>query len=343
MPFTLEDMTSEGAESTQTTDVMDSPEPVAESTESLNEGEETELDQPQATETESEVEEGEAPEYEPDFSYEIKGEKREFPEWMKGAVKSKEHEELLRDQFTKLDGFDGIKESRSKIETDFNTFKEQVNPALESLNTFNENLNKGDFNSAFQMAGIKDEHLVSHMFSNEDSIKKVEQKLSEYYQMQDSGPKAQEAYLNANKYTQENQKLNYELQSTQQQLQSIQRQSFDQTLGQAIDSNLDAVSKYEQTNGQGSFEKFARAVGDMEWKNGNQMQPNALVSHVVKMLGYSNTPNTQPNETVNNTVTQEQKKPAVLPNIGGASSVSKVGKVATSMDEFKNMMNSQSA
>ncbi|MCT4641594.1 MAG: hypothetical protein N4A33_04800 [Bacteriovoracaceae bacterium] len=335
MSITLDDMKVESAESTETTMDSETTESI-ESTEVEANGselaEET-IEAPEAESTEEEI----IPEFEPDFSYEVKGEKKEFPEWIRESIKSKENEDELRDYFTKIDGFEGIKEARTKVEAEFNTYKKQMNPMFERVSQFDNLLNQGNLGDAFKMANIKDDDLVNFMFSSESNISAIEHRLKQHYDLMESGPQAQQMYQQHNQFAQENKTLNHQLQMANTQLAEIQQREHTNTLSAAINLHKDVADNYDQRMGAGAFMNFVQSIGNVEWNKGNRMTPEQLVPHVVNMLGISNPAQTQ-EQIIQPTEQPVATTPKVLPNIGGGVTESKVGKVASSLDEYRDLM-----
>jgi len=76
------------------------------------------------------------PAWEPDYTYKVKDETMEFPEHLRGSLASKEHEDELRDLYTKAAGLDMYKDKQTEL-TDMNngmqTELDELKPQLTQL------------------------------------------------------------------------------------------------------------------------------------------------------------------------------------------------------------------
>ena len=159
LDFTMDDFDngvetiSEESTETTTTEEIKAEASTEIETEAKAESDSTE-GEPQEAKTEGDDSGAESPatEYKPDFSYKIKDEQFEFPEFLREVVKDKDKEDELRDIVTKAFALDGVKESRTAIESEFNGYKQGVEndiyPVLDKIADFDRANSTKDFGSA---------------------------------------------------------------------------------------------------------------------------------------------------------------------------------------------------
>ena len=124
---------------------------VVEPSEAESQTQEVSSEQNDSVETES-VEN----EWEPNYSYEVKGEQREFHEGLRDAVTSKEMEDYLRDIYTKADGLETYKGKVDKYEGDLKGQTEQIDLLLNGYKTLKEARDNNDINSLLSNLGVAD-------------------------------------------------------------------------------------------------------------------------------------------------------------------------------------------
>lgn len=276
--------------------------------------------------------------YMPDFTYEVKGEKKEIPAWMRSVVTSKEQEAQLKDLHTRATGLDAVKESRTKIEQEYQGYKAQLEPVIDKVGQFDYHVQTKNFAEAFKLAGIETKDVVESLFVNDESVRAIEHKLAAYYKALEQGPQAVSQFQGQYTQQQEKLKLTTELTQTQQQLQQFQNQALDFQLDQALAPHAATMSAYDAQKGAGAFKQFIKAMGATQWNMGNKMQPSEMVSYVVggfNLAPQSNTqvPNTNQNQVVQAAVTAQPKP--VIPNLGQGANQSNVGKVPNTMESLR--------
>jgi hypothetical protein len=77
--------------------------------------------------------------WEPNYGFKVKDEEHEFDDWVRPAIQSKEHEEKLRELYTKAFGLDGVK---SRLEENERRFQD-VHGKYSSVNTQYEQMQNG--------------------------------------------------------------------------------------------------------------------------------------------------------------------------------------------------------
>lgn len=335
MEITLEDMTVNAASTETITEPTTGSEIVDEIT--IEQEPKTEVPKTEnALPSENEI-------YTPDLTFEVKGEKKNFPDWLKDAVKTKEHEQELRDYFTKSHGIEAIKESRTKIESEFNNYKTQIEtqvaPTLNKISEFDYAVKTKDFSKAFNLAEINPTDVVDFMLSDDKLSDAVFKKVHEILSLEEQGPQAIQAYKQSQITNQEKAKLQTENEKLSYQLKQIEVQNFNSMLDFSLNQHANAMNAYDANKGQGAFEQLVRQIGHARYLSGDKVQPSQLVSEVASMIGFQ--PSTAPQVPVVNQVVQQQtpiqQKP-VLPNLGTGSNQSIVKQNANTWDAWKNQM-----
>ena len=331
MSLTLDDFTNEAESQPE----VETTETETETTVAETESEATPESEETVTEVPEENVEAESqePTYEPDFTYKIKDEVKEFPDWMKEAVKSKEHEEQIRDYLTKAHGIDSIKESRSKIEEEFNSYREEVEskvaPTIQRISQFENAINVGNYGEAMKLANMDPNKMVDYMLMDEQQSQMVYKKVLDAINLEDQGPQALEAKRMAHQESIRTKELEAQNQTLEQKLQQIEAENYNQMVNFSLSQNQEAVNQYDSVNGQGAFEKFVRDYGHMKWQQGEKLAPAQCVQEVLRMVNINNTvaPQGNPvNPPITNTAPAAPQKPATIPNIGSGVNSSVVGK-----------------
>lgn len=87
------------------------------------------------------------PEYVPNLKFKAFDEEKEFDEWVKPLIKSKEEEEKFRDLYSRAHGIERYK-------SDFHTTKQEVTNLKQGIESLKEHLRNDDFDSFFQETNI---------------------------------------------------------------------------------------------------------------------------------------------------------------------------------------------
>jgi len=101
-----------------------------------------------------------AEEYMPNFSYTHHDKEHEFPEWVRSAVQSKEHEDQLRDWATANAGLPELKEKLSSRTTQAQDLESQLVNLTGGLSDIKDLRDSGDLRGVFNRLGIKEEDFL---------------------------------------------------------------------------------------------------------------------------------------------------------------------------------------
>lgn len=108
------------------------------------------------------------PAYQPNFKYRAFQEEKEFPEWCRPLISSKEHEENLRSLFCKADGLDGLKPKYQEL-------RQQHNDLATKWNTLR-GYAQNDLHSFFEATGIDRNRLVDWIIKSDEIMRDPDKK-----------------------------------------------------------------------------------------------------------------------------------------------------------------------
>ena len=109
-----------------------------------------------------EMDENLAPEYEPNFNYNVKDEEREFDERLRGSVTSKESEDYLRDLYTRADGMESMKakmEERNSYTSELEGTAASMTQGFKTLQGFRD---AGDMRGLSKALGLKRDAILDY-------------------------------------------------------------------------------------------------------------------------------------------------------------------------------------
>lgn len=286
--------------------------------------------------------------YTPDFTYKVKDETKEFPQWLRDSIKSKDQEDELRDYFTKLDGFDGIKESRAALESEYNSYKEQIQtqvvPTLQKIQSFDQAVKMGDYSTAMELADMKPEKLIDSLLLSDSHSQILYKKVLDHIGLEEQGPQALEQKRQAYQEQINSSKLEQENTSLQSQLEQIRKDNYDQMLSFSISQHQGAADAYDARSGKGAFENLVRDYGHMKWVSGVKLTPQQVVNEVANLIGgvpvqntNQPTPTQQPMQPTQQPVAPAAK-PATIPNLQGGTPSSVVAQQADTWGSWQEKM-----
>jgi hypothetical protein len=272
------------------------------------------------------------PKYTPNYKYKAALQEKEVDEFWRSLIKDAESEKKVKDLFTKVDGFDFVKQSRDKIEQQFQSLSQDYQAQSEIVQRVEGALQRGDLSSAFRQLGLKDE----------DVFKYTQQRL----QMMEMPPEQRKAFEDAESLREQQMMMKEQMSQYQKlyQDQAVQArtmqldfvlsrpeiasaaQSWDSLQGQpgAFRDLViqEAQTAYYQTGRDLTAEQAAQVVmqkfGKVLASGGSQAAPQAPMA---------------PSQTPQ--VTVPQAKP-VIPNVSGKGA-SPIKKAPKNLDDLKRM------
>ena len=289
------------------------------------------LDSPEVLDVDSGVESpepmSEEPEYQPNYSFKVKDDEHEFDEWVRPSITSKEHEDKLRDLYTKAYGLDSVKSRADDFERKYS----DVNGKYGSLNQQWEQMSNG----LHKINDMKEKDFGTFRKVWQIPDHKILEAASEIMQyMQNPELKAQ---YDANQersiqMLQQEQSLSQYTQQTQQ----MQRQMHDMKMMQAYsDPEVSRFEKeFDKRMGAGAFKKEVNDYGSLQFHNGQYLEPSAVVGSTYQrmksLLGEVQAQQTEVPQV-------PQRASASLPNLGSGKTGSAVKKRLQSTDDLRKL------
>jgi len=93
--------------------------------------------------------------YEPNFTYEVKGEKKEFDERLRSIISSKEDEDYVRDILTKADGLDSVKSKYESLTGEYDEVVRGSEVLIEGYKKLKNSVESNDFKGLIESLGVK--------------------------------------------------------------------------------------------------------------------------------------------------------------------------------------------
>lgn len=257
-----------------------------------------------------------APEYQPSYKFKAFNEEKEFDEWARPFIKSKDVEDNFRSLYARAHGME-------KYKTDFHDVSQKYQGVNQGLDQLREYVAEGDFDSFFKDTNIPMETVWNWVKSK-----------MEYHQME---PAQRQEYDRLTQLQRENRELKKATQSENSrgtEFEVFKREFSLDTMLRSPEYK-EIASEVDKTHGDGAFRSFVAQRGEaIELRTGKECSAEMALQDAIKWLGARNTQAAPVNQVTNgNVVTSGTGKP-VIPNIKGGSN-SPVKKKYTSIDEMR--------
>lgn len=202
------------------------------------------------------------PAYTPNFRYKAFQQEKEFPEWLRKAVTSKEEEEQFRSLLCKADGLDGLKPRYQQLQE----AHADAAGRLETLAKYA----KDDLHSFFEACGIERKRLVDWLLKADEIERDPQRK--EAWQAQRT---AQQREAQIQQQFEEQQARFQHLEATnhQMQLRTVMSDPDVSAFGKSFDAKL----------GDGAFMAHIFNVGNSHFlENGKNLSPAEACAMVIR-------------------------------------------------------------
>ena len=111
------------------------------------------------------TDDGELVEYEPNFSYKVKDEERQFDERLRKVISDKETEEYIRDLYTKADGLDTYKQKLEDRESKLAEYERKVSELVNGYQQLKTLRDEGNYRKLMSSIGLDDEAVLNYASS----------------------------------------------------------------------------------------------------------------------------------------------------------------------------------
>ncbi len=257
-----------------------------------------------------------APEYQPSYKFKAFNEEKEFDEWARPFIKSKEVEDNFRSLYARAHGME-------KYKTDFHDIAQKYQGVNQGLDQLREYVAEGDFDSFFKDTNIPMEAVWNWVKSK-----------MEYHQME---PAQRQEYDRLAQLQRENRELKKVAQSTNSQGSDFEVFKREFSLDNMLKSPeyQKVASEVDKVHGDGAFRAFVAQRGEaIELRTGKECTAEMALQDAVKWIGLQTTQAAPVNQVTNGSVVTSGTGKPVIPNIKGGSN-SPVKKKYTSIDEMR--------
>lgn len=273
----------------------------------------------------------ETPPYTPNYSFKVMNEQKEFPDWMKAAIKDAATEKEARELAEKAYGLDFVKQDRSQLKEQFQTVSKDYEGLKGHLLQAGQARQRGDYKTFFDSFGVSDEEILKY------ALKVAE--------LKEQGPEAMARFeaqrqesLRAVSLEQENQRMYEQVQSL-----GVQQRTFE--LDQALASpEVSSVAQmYDERVGQpGAFRARVIERGQYHWLASQKDLPAMQVAkEVASLFGPVASPQAMQTPKVAVQSQPAAKKP-VIPSIQSRGT-SPAQKLPRSIDDLKKLREQMNA
>jgi hypothetical protein len=269
--------------------------------------------------------------YTPNFKYKAALQEKEVEEFWRPLIKDADSEKRVKSALEKLDGFDFVKDSREKIQKDYETLSGDYAHQTKLVERVVGAVNKKDFTSVFRQLGIADQDLFQH----------VQQKL----QLMELPPEQRRVYEEADAARTQQEQLNEQMT----QYKDMYAEQARQTRGMQLDFILSrpevksAVESWDNLQGsQGAFRDLVIQEAKMAWYDSEQdLSAEQAVQLVMQKYGnafkggVAEAPQAHSHSSQTPIIAAPQAKP-VIPSINGKGTAP-IKKVPKSLEDLKRM------
>lgn len=217
----------------------------------------------QDTEVESdEVDQPEpdVPAYEPNYAYKVYDEEREFEEWVRPFLTSKEVEDHFRSLHSQAGGFDTLKAQFKDLKEDYGKTVGQHTQVVDTLTELQHYLDN-DLGAFFQKVNVDDEKIISYvknLLEQKENPQLAQQALASRQSLIDS--------WNTSRHTEQLEAQNHEL--------AAQVHDVEMNRAMTLPDVTEFKQQFESIYGAGSFQNEVDNYGKLYWQqNGHDTTP----------------------------------------------------------------------
>lgn len=218
------------------------------------------------------------PAYTPNLKYKVKGEEKEFPEWLKKQITDAEVEKQARDVFERADGLAEVKSDRERLVQENTAMREQWAPIVQNVQNVVGHLQKGDLDSFFESVNISEAQILKYALHR--------------LQLREN-PQQLQAYEQTRQMQLQNQQLQDQLQQSQAGYQDFAVQTRTMQLDAQLQRPeiLTVAQAFDQRVGRpGAFRTEVVNRGAMYAGVGKDISAETAVSEVLQIIGGSPQP-----------------------------------------------------
>lgn len=267
--------------------------------------------------------------YTPDFTYSVMDQKKEFPEWVRAAIKDKKAESELRDILTRAEGLAPVKEKFEGLSGKYSKLEQEHNSITSKLGELQHFIDNGNLDFFFKQVGIPQNKVVEYVAGmlRESDMTPEERARNQAVRQKDVDLFYQ----------------NKRLSDVQQQNRQLMLNNHQFQMEQALRMpEVDKVAKYvDSLNGAGSFKKAVDSHGEAHFhRNGYDLPPAeavaAVMNHYKAFIGDGI--DQSQNDLIQAKSELKSGRPTGhIPNVGKKTGASPVRKAIRSLDDLKKL------
>lgn len=267
-----------------------------------------------------------APVFTPNFKFKAFDKEYEIEEGLRPLITDSDKEKAIRKLHEKAYALDPMKENLNKVRTEFDGYKQSIEPKIKNFDFLNKIVQNKDWDTFFTKVGVPEQEIFDWVSKRIDLMQAGPQQQAEYQR---------QMAIREQSYMQESQLAQY---------QNMYQQQAVQTRTMQLDSLLNRpdVSKYasswdEKTGSVGAFRQLVidEAANNFH-QTGRDMSTEEAINHVINRFGKVISVNTAPEIQAQPGSPQAPKQVPIIPAIGGKGT-SPVKKVPRSLDDLKAM------
>lgn len=274
------------------------------------------------------------PTFTPNFKYKAALQEKEVDEFWRPLIKDADSEKKIKEALSKLDGFDFVKDSRDKVQKEFESLSNDYYAQNQLVERVTGAISKKDFTSAFRQLGLTDQDIFNY----------TQQKL----QMLELPPEQRKIYEDA-----EQARTQQELMQEQMaQYKNMYDQQAVQTRAMQLDFTLSrpevqgTVQNWDTLQGrEGAFRDLVIQEANYAWHNGKQdLSASDAVQLVLQKWGKVINQGGGVQQVASQTQAPPQQTPQfvapqakpIIPSVNGKGTAP-IKKVPKSIDDLKRM------
>lgn len=273
--------------------------------------------------------------YTPNFKYKIKGEEREFDEWIRPVVKDGETEKKLRRMYEQAHGLQHVEEHRNRLQREYGELNNKYSTLDSELTKLGSYVQNGDYGRFFQQMGIEGNKILQW----------AEQQKAEM-----ALPPQQRAALQQQRAAQ------YKAEQYESEVLPDYERRLADARAKAVELELqfeiqkphiqDFASRFDARAGEGKFYEEILTVGDLLTQQNGGVEPpvqevfNAVMMKWKPFLAEAAPTQMTPPTQMEQAPQAQTASKKVIPNISGGGGASPIAKKPRTLADLKQLAKS---
>lgn len=273
------------------------------------------------------------PQYQPNFKFKAFDKEYEVDELFRPLIKDSETEEKIKKLHSKAYAMEAFQEKLHKSRSEYDQFKQSIEPKVKSFDYFNVLLENKDWDTFFNKLGVPDEEIFSF----------VEKKLALLNAPADQRAEYERQLALRQQHYAQSQQLQEIQQAYQQQAVQTRTMQLESLMARADVTNY-AASWDSKVGNVGAFRQLViEEAANVYHATGRDMSAEEAINHVIQKFGKVVGPmGAQPAQASPAQQTPAAAAPPIIPHVAGRGT-SPVKKVPKSLDDLKKLADEMTA